>query len=138
LKFRRQSRTNNDINITPLIDVVFLLLIFFMVTTTFTRETLLEVELPEAEGQPAAEQADVIEVTVAADGSYGVNGRPLAARDARTLRAAILDAGGDDADRPFAITADAQSPHQAVVTVMDVAGTLNFHKLSITTRQPEN
>jgi biopolymer transport protein ExbD len=140
LKFKRRARNNDEINLnlTALVDVVLVLLIFFAVTSNFTRHSMLVVDLPEANGQPAAEQPKGIEVAVAADGSYGVNGRRLAARDARTLRAAIIDAGGEDTDLPFIITADGQSPHQAVVTVMDVAGALNFHKLSITTRQPED
>ena len=137
MKFKRQPRNGYEVNLTPLIDVVFLLLIFFMVTTTFTPESLLQVQLPEADGQPVDETPEMIEVVVNADGTFGVNGQVLGGTDKQALRAAIVQAAQGSTDMPFVITADALSTHQAVVMVMDVANALKFDKLSITTRQPE-
>lgn len=136
MKFRRQSNDNVEINLAPLIDVVFLLLIFFMVTTTFTRETRLGVVLPEASGQPRVEVADHVEVVIGAGGEYLVNGEQLLRHDEATLRSVLLPMARAGTDRPLVITADASSPHQAVVRVMDVAGQLGFVNITITTQAP--
>jgi biopolymer transport protein ExbD len=136
VKFGRTRKENVEVNLTPLIDVVFLLLIFFMVSTTFTRETRLSVELPEATGVAALSAAQMIEVSVAADGTYVVNGERLTRSDRYTLRTVLLPLSQQGTDLPFVIVADAAASHQAVVTVMDVAGRLGFANLSITTQEP--
>ncbi|BBB26096.1 biopolymer transport protein ExbD [Amphritea japonica ATCC BAA-1530] len=135
LKFRRKQPEEVSVNLTPLIDVVFLLLIFFMVSTTFTKETHLEINLPEAEGEIVESQTDSIEVTISVEGDFSVNGQVLLNSQPDTLRRAIMDQAGDDRKLPFVISADANTPHQSVVTVMDVAGKLGFAGLSITTQQ---
>lgn len=135
LKFRRKQPEEVSVNLTPLIDVVFLLLIFFMVSTTFTKETHIEINLPEAEGEVVESQTDSIEVTVSLEGDYSVNGQVLLNSQPDTLRRAIMDQAGDNRKLPFVISADANTPHQSVVTVMDVAGKLGFAGLSITTQQ---
>lgn len=137
MKFPRQPVEPVDVNLTPLIDVVFLLLIFFMVSTTFTRERELTVELPEATAEAAIETDLRIEIEVSADGEYAVNTRRLVNRDSETLIKAIKDISQGNNKLPLIITADAKTPHQAVVTAMDVAGQLGFVHLRITTRQPE-
>jgi biopolymer transport protein ExbD len=137
VKFRRQRTEDEGINLTPLIDVVFLLLIFFMVSTTFTKRTQLSVDLPEAVGQQNAELPKQIEIMVAADGSYSVNNQVLVNSKVETLKAALGKVSEGDNKRPLVITADAKTPHQAVVQAMDAAGQLGFVQLSITTRQPE-
>ena len=136
MKFRRQRREEVGINLTPLIDVVFLLLIFFMVSTTFTRETQLSIDLPEAEGEPRAEMQEQIEILVDEAGQYRVNGEGLVDSRVRTLQAAIYKISAGDTTLPMAITADAQAAHQDVVRAMDAAGQMGFVHLSITTRQP--
>lgn len=136
MKFRRQRRDEVGINLTPLIDVVFLLLIFFMVSTTFTRETQLSIDLPEASG-PLKEQAgEQIEILIDESGSYRVNGQGLVDSRMRTLQAAIYKLSAGDTTLPLVITADAQAAHQDVVRAMDAAGQMGFVHLSITTRQP--
>lgn len=137
MKFQRQQADEVNVNLTPLIDVVFLLLIFFMVSTTFTRETQLEVDLPQADNTAAAEQSRPIEVVITAEGEYRVNGEGLVNAQARTLRLALAKVSEGSTDLPLTISADARTPHQAVVTAMDVAGGLGFSKLSITTRESE-
>ncbi|MAL98966.1 ExbD/TolR family protein [Hydrocarboniclastica marina] len=139
MKFKRQSTEEMSINLTPLIDVVFLLLIFFMVSTTFTRESHLEIVLPEADAEAAEIQADQVDVVITASGDISVNGRPLVDNDAQTLRRAVAEVTEGNNELPFIITADAQTAHELVVRAMDVAGRLGFSKLSITTtRSPRD
>lgn len=137
MKFQRRQADEINVNLTPLIDVVFLLLIFFMVSTTFTRETQLEVDLPQADNSLEVSQERVVEVVITAEGEYRVNGDGLINSQARTLRLALAKAAADNFSLPLTISADARTPHQAVVTAMDVAGGLGFTKLSITTRESE-
>ena len=136
MKFRRQRLDDVNINLTPLIDVVFLLLIFFMVSTTFSRETQLSVDLPEAEGQVKESSEEEIEILIDEGGTYRVNGQGLVDNRMRTLQAAIYRISAGDTTMPMIITADAQAAHQDVVRAMDAAGQMGFVHLSITTRQP--
>lgn len=138
MKFPRKARPEEGINLTPLIDVVFLLLIFFMVSTTFTKETHLELDLPEATAAPLLEDSGRIDVVVNADGAYFVNGRGLVNKQLATLKSAIEQSSDGNNQLPLTITADARTPHQAVVTAMDAAAQLGFVKLSITTRNPSD
>ncbi len=136
MKFRRQQVEAVNINLTPLIDVVFLLLIFFMVSTTFTRETQLSVDLPEAQGTPSEPSDNEIEILIDEQGRYRVNGQALVDNSMRTLQAAIYKISAGDTTMPMIITADAQAAHENVVRAMDAAGQMGFVHLSITTRQP--
>jgi biopolymer transport protein ExbD len=131
LKFRRQHRDELAINLTPLIDVVFLLLIFFMVSTTFTRETQLTIDLPEAQGQQKETVDEQIEILVDESGNYRVNGEALVDTRMRTLQAAIYKISAGDTTMPMTISADAQAAHQDVVQAMDAAGQMGFVHLSI-------
>ncbi len=136
MKFRRRQREAIEVNLTPLIDVVFLLLIFFMVSTTFTRETQLSIDLPEAQGKPKEAAEQQIEILVDESGNYRVNGEALVDSSMRTLQAAIYKISAGDTTLPMTISADAQAAHQDVVQAMDAAGQMGFVHLSITTRQP--
>jgi biopolymer transport protein ExbD len=136
VKFRRQRMAPVDVNLTPLIDVVFLLLIFFMVSTTFTKETHLSIDLPEAQGEASADVPDQIEILIDESGKYTINARALVDVRLATLKAAIRQVSEGDTSMPMVITADAQTPHEAVVRAMDAAGQMGFVHLSITTRQP--
>lgn len=136
MKFARRARHEVEINLTPLIDVVFLLLIFFMVSTTFTKETHLSIDLPEATGEPAPAPEKQIDIAVTRSGEYSVNDEPLVKDDLATLKTAIEQISEGDTSMPMVITADARAPHQSVVTAMDAAGQLGFVHLSITTRNP--
>ena len=136
MKFRRQQREGVEINLTPLIDVVFLLLLFFMVSSTFTRETHLSIDLPEAQGELAEEADRSIEILIDESGNYRVNGAELVDNRMRTLQAAIYKESTGDTALPMLISADAQAAHEHVVRAMDAAGQMGFVHLSITTRQP--
>ena len=137
MKFRRQSRELEPMNLISLIDVMFFLLIFFMLSSTFTKETHLSVELPQAEGEASSDTKNQIELVISESGSYSVNTQSLVNNEIETLKSAILKIAEGKTDMPLLITADAKTPHQSVVTAMDAAGQLGFVKLSITTRQPD-
>ncbi len=138
MKFRRRPRTEVSIELTPLIDVVFLLLIFFMVSTTFIRETQLDLNLPEASGDLQQPEDQSIVVTIAEDGTYAVNDQALVNNQLATLmRALQQQMGENDAPRQLIITADANATHQAVVRAMDAAGQVGLTSLSITTQAPK-
>jgi biopolymer transport protein ExbD len=122
---------------TSLIDVVLLLLVFFMVSTSFVRESEISLRLPQAEASTALTSLDeVLDITITQTGSYIVNGRPLVNSERRTLRAAIERLIGDTRDLPVVIRADAQATHQAVVTAMDVVGQLGFVQINLATVTP--
>ena len=131
MKFRRKPRENVEIGLAPLIDVVFILLLFFVVTTTFTRETQLKVDLPEAASGTPPQDAEVrqLEVLIDVAGNYSLNGKALLKNDLNSLS---KESGGDNR-MPMIISADGKTPHQAVITAMDAAGKLGFGQLRITT-----
>jgi biopolymer transport protein ExbD len=137
VKFRRQKRVDNTINLTPLIDVVFLLLIFFMVSTTFTKESHLVLELPEADGKVEETIVESIEILIGKNGDYSINGKQLINRQLKTLMKALEDISSGNREMPLTITADANTSHQSVVTAMDAAGKIGFVHLKITTKQPD-
>ena len=135
MKFRRKPRENVEINLASLIDVVFILLLFFVVTTTFTRETQLKVDLPEAASGTPPQDAEVrqLEVLIDVAGNYSLNGKALLKSDLNSLMAALSKESGGDNRLPMVISADGKTPHQAVITAMDAAGKLGFAQLRITT-----
>ena len=134
MNLRPKEHEEPEMNLTSLIDVVLLLLIFFMVSTTFVDETRIKLQLPQASTEPAAEQKkDPIEVAVTASGEYRVNGQTLINTSPATLSAAVSKLAGERRDLPVTIRADARSTHQAVVTAMDVLGRLGFKAISIAT-----
>lgn len=138
MNFKRQPREEVSVNLTPLIDIVFLLLIFFMVSTTFTQESHLSIDLPEASANPASAPQEAIEVVVSADGNYSINNQALLNQQTDTLKRGIAKVLGDRKSAPLVITADSRAPHGAVVKAMDAAGQLGLVNISITTRQSDN
>ncbi len=126
-------REDPEINLINFIDVLLVLLVFFMVSTTFNQEGRVKVQLPQASAIPQQRGShEPIVITVTAEGGYRVNDRPLINASPDTLRAALLKESGSDRG-PLTIRADARSTHQAVVTAMDVAGRLGFAQLNIAT-----
>jgi biopolymer transport protein ExbD len=134
VKFARRTRAEVEVNLTPLIDVVFLLLIFFMVSTTFTKETQISIDLPEASADPTRIAEKQIEISITSTGKFAINEVALLKSNLENLKSAIEKVSGGDNTIPMIITADASTPHQSVVTAMDAAGQLGFVKLSITTK----
>lgn len=135
MKFRRKQRENIDINLASLIDVVFILLLFFVTTTTFTRETQLRVELPEAvSGSPAEDQqVKHLDIAISANGVFSLNNQVLAKNDLVSLMDALQKESAGDTNLPLSISADGKTQHQAVITAMDAAGKLGFSHLRMTT-----
>jgi biopolymer transport protein ExbD len=134
VKFSRRKRAEVKVNITPLIDVVFLLLIFFMVSTTFTKNTQISIDLPEAAADASQTYENQVEVTITRSGQYAVNEVTLSNNTIEVLKRAITRVSEGDNSIPLIISADSATPHQSVVTAMDAAGQLGFIHLSITTR----
>ena len=118
-----------DVNLTPLIDVVFLLLIFFMVTTTFDRHAKLKVSLPEASTKSTQQQNEPLVLSIDAKGNYFINDRQVVNKTLETLKQAIQKTLGEDKDVAMVLRADANTPHQAVVRAMDAASPLGLMKL---------
>jgi len=134
LKLQAHFKEEPTVDLTSLIDVVFLLLIFFMVSTTFEHQAVLKVDLPEASAIEApSEEAERLELVIDNTGLMFLNDQQLIDSDARTLRAAFEQAAGDRRDLPLILRADRETPHHFVVTAMDVAGQLGFRNLSIAT-----
>jgi biopolymer transport protein ExbD len=130
----RKPKDDPEINLISLIDIALLLVIFFMLTSTFMQEGRLKIELPQASLAPTNKQkVDPIVVTVTQTGSYRVNDRELINSSPDTLRAAILEVAGADRDKPVTVRADGRATHQSVVSAMDVLGKLGFVRLNIAT-----
>ncbi len=133
MKFKREPREELELNLTPLIDVVFLLLIFFMVSTTFQKESEISLQLPRASDSETDPSQVRIEVVINAAGRYFINDQELINSDVATVQNALYKISGGKRDIPLTIRADAQAPHQSVVTAMDAAGQLGMLKMSIAT-----
>jgi len=126
-------REEPEIQLIPLVDVVLLLLIFFMVSSTFSFEGRVKVQLPQANAVPQTPTAsDPIIVTITAQGAYRVNERALLNNSPDTLRNALLKTG-TSRKVPVTIRADGRATHQSVVTAMDVIGRLGFTQINIAT-----
>lgn len=126
-------RDDPELNMTSLIDVVLLLVIFFMLATTFVKEGRLRVELPAADAAQADSPLDPLVITITAQGSYRVNEFTLINNSRDTLRAALQKVAAGETGRPVTIRADARATHQSVVTAMDVAARLGFTQVNIAT-----
>ena len=135
MNLKPQRRDHVDVNLTPLIDVVFLLLIFFMVSTTFKHDAELKIDLPEASAKAVEQKKETIEIVIDAEGRYFINKQEVVNRKIETLKTAIHKISKGSNTIPFIIRADAKSPHQAFITAMDAAKQLGFVNLSIATTQ---
>jgi biopolymer transport protein ExbD len=129
------DRTDIDpeINLISLIDVLFCLIIFLVVTTTFQHRSTIKLKLPQA-GAPATTEATApLTITIDADGRYFVGQNEVLQRDLDSLKAAIARVAGPGRDLPVVLSADARTPHQAVVTALEALGGLGFERVSIAT-----
>ena len=122
-----------QIDLVPLIDVVLCLIVFFVVTTTFDTRSVLELELPRAQGEAAKPQDKALDILVNADGRYFVGDREALRTDVDSLKRTIIEVAGDDRERGVLLRADARTPHQAVVTALDALGQLGYRNISIGT-----
>jgi biopolymer transport protein ExbD len=130
----RRPKEDPEINLISLIDIALLLVIFFMLSSTFMQEGRLKIELPQASLAPTGRQkTDPLVVSVSQSGSYRVNDRELINSSPDTLRAAILEVSGADRAKPVTVRADGRTTHQSVVSAMDVLGKLGFVRINIAT-----
>lgn len=137
MNFRSETKETVDINLTPLIDVVFLLLIFFMVSTTFQKSSEIQIELPEASGEPPEIKEFSLEVGIDGSGRYFVNNRVLVDKKLSTLKLAIQQTlTNAKQNKPHVtISSDKNASYQSVVTAMDAVNQLGLNKFSLTTKQ---
>lgn len=136
MKFRRQKIEDVQINLTPLIDVVFLLLIFFMVSTTFNQSTELTIDLPTATSNaPSSDRTQNVELIITADGQYVINGQTLINERVSTLVQGLKEVTQGDYTRSLIITADAKSSYDMVLRVYDAAASLGITKLAHTAQK---
>ena len=134
LNFRGQRPEEPEINLIPFIDVLLVILIFLMLTTTYSKFTELKINLPAADAERQREYPKEIVVGVASDGRYVVNRQPLAGRDLDALTAALSAAAAGDLNRIVIVSADATSAHQSVINVMDAARRVGLHQLTFATQ----
>ncbi len=130
LQFRRPSTDDVSINLTPLIDVVFLLLIFFMVTTTFERQTRLDVDLPSVEAAPEAMPAERVDVVIDRDGAVAVAGRALVDSEPTTVERALAGSLQPGSEQVVVVTTDEQTPSRAILSVLQVIGDLGHSRVA--------
>jgi biopolymer transport protein ExbD len=122
-----------DINLVSLIDVLFCLILFLVLTTSFNQRAALKVQLPHAQAGIVPDEGPPLIVLVDSDGRYFIGNTEVARQDVASLKAAIAEAAGDARDQPVILRADGRSPHQSVVTAMDALGQLGFSRLKIAT-----
>lgn len=135
MRFRpRAFREEPEINFIPLIDVLLVILIFLMVTTTYSRFSELQINLPTADAQSSPERPAQIDVAVDARGRYSVNQAPVAFSSASAFSGELRKAAGDQSDPVIVINADANAPHQSVINVMEAARIAGYGKITFTTQ----
>jgi biopolymer transport protein ExbD len=143
MKFQRKRRERVDITLISMIDVLFVLLLFFMVSTTFNRHTEVKIKLPEASGEEVESNPKSVNVTIDAKGVYFLmagneaQSRRLPDQNRETLTRELSRLSHEEKDLPFIISADAKTPHQSVMTVLDVAGQAGFNHITFATQEPE-
>ena len=137
MKFQRgRAYDEPEINLIPFIDVLLVIIIFLMLTTTYARFSGLEINLPTADAEQKAERPNEIDIAVTATGQVLVNKTPLAAADVRSISDALRRAAGDRPDPLIVINADAKATHQSVVDVMQAAQTAGYPHISFATQAP--
>ncbi|BBL70482.1 ExbD/TolR family protein [Methylogaea oryzae] len=139
MNFRRRSRgrDNLELNVTSMIDVLLILLIFFILTTTFSRETQLHVSLPEAAGEQPESDNKPLEIAIDAEGRYAVDQHQVINTQLDTLKRALEDAAGDNKEKTVVISADGKTPHQAVITALDAASQLGLTRITFAAQGPQ-
>ncbi len=130
MKFRQRRSEEPEINLIPFIDVLLVILIFLMLSTTYSKFTELQISLPVADAEKLKDRPRELIVSVAADGRYGVNGQAVEGRAVELLSAALTQAAGGQTDTVVIVSADAAAAHQSVVNVMDAARRAGLSKLS--------
>jgi biopolymer transport protein ExbD len=142
MNFRRKKRERLDITLISMIDVLFVLLLFFMVSTTFNSHTEVKIKLPEADGAEAEHYPKTVTLTIDANGTYfldGSDGLPhkLVDQQLETLKQELLKLAEQAKDQPFIINADGKTPHQAVITALEAASGAGFSHITFAAQHPK-
>lgn len=136
MNLRPRRKDPPRVDLTPLIDVVFLMLIFFMVSTTFDKQTQVKIDLPSASANPEKqEEVEDIEIAIDIKGRFYVNEQELVKHDPATLRKTLEKVSNGRVDLPVIVSGDRNAPLQSMMTVMDVAGQLGMNQLRFIARQ---
>lgn len=138
MNLRRSRAEDPEVNLMPLIDVVFILLIFFMVSTTFQKESEIKIELPEASSEPVEAERENFEIVIDADGRYFIDEQQVVNNELDTLKKAITKFLGDRKEIPVVIRADRRTPYESVIRAMDATAQLGLVQMSLATSQPAN
>ena len=133
---RGRGREEPEINLIPMIDVLLVIIIFLMLTTTYAKFSGLEINLPTADAAKQAEQPNEVSVAVTATGQVLVNKAPLAAGDVKSISEALRRAAGNNSDPIIVINADAKATHQSVVDIMQAAQSAGYPRISFATQSP--
>ncbi len=141
MRFQRKKRQNLDITLISMIDVLFVLLLFFMVSTTFNRNTEVKITLPEANGATAENHPKMVTLTIDANGAYTLTSednvpRPVVDQQIDTLKQALHNLVVNKTDIPFIINADGKTPHQAVITALEAASNEGFSHITFAAQKP--
>ena len=134
---RGRPREEPEINLIPMIDVLLVIIIFLMLTTTYAKFSGLEINLPTADAGKQAEQPNEVHVAVTANGQVLINKSPLVAADVRSISEALRRAAGDTKEPIIVINADAKATHQSVVDIMQAAQTAGYPHISFATQSPK-
>jgi len=135
---RRRNRDEPEINLIPMIDVLLVILIFMMVTTSYAKYSELQINLPQASGETVSAQAKSINVAVDASEHYAINNRGVSYTGIESLVTTLKNAAGDQTDPTIIINADAKAPHQSVINVMEAARRAGYGRITFTTQsQPK-
>ncbi|SEA08946.1 ExbD/TolR family protein [Nitrosospira multiformis] len=134
---RGRNKEEPEINLVPMIDVLLVILIFLMITTTYSRFSELEITLPQTSSEKSGEQSNVIDISVSATGNYMINQMPIQFRNVVQLQEELRSAAGSRVDPVIVINADAQATHQSVITVMEAAQMAGYNRITFTTRNRE-
>ena len=142
MNFRRKKREKLDITLISMIDVLFVLLLFFMVSTTFNRHTEVKVKLPDADGAEVEQTPKMVTLAIDADGTYyltGDDGLPheLVNQQLETLKQELMKLAEQSKDQPFIINADGKTPHQAVITALEAASDAGFSHITFAAQHPK-
>jgi biopolymer transport protein ExbD len=138
MRLKPRKTEEPEINLVSLIDVVLMLVVFFMLSSQFIDEGRVHIRRPQAQGVPNAKsQSEPLVVAVSQAGSYRVNGKELINSSPDTLRAALVKEAGSDRSTRVTVRADGRATHQAVITAMDVLGRLGFTEINIATVKDE-
>lgn len=143
MNFQRKKREKVDITVISMIDVLFVLLLFFMVSTTFNRRTEVNIKLPEAKGDAAQSHVKMITLVIDANGVYSLSigdeaPHPIANQQLDTIKQELQKLPSESRTLPFIINADAKTPHQAVITALEAAGELGFTHITFAALKPAN